>query len=152
MSRRICLSLLVASFALGAPTASLAQTSSQAQYQGVAPETQTPIDTGGNGSTGGTTGGGNSAAGGGPGTSATGSTGSGAGGTSSGASGNGGNTGTATGSGGSPSSAVGPTPSASRATSPFSGGDILLIVLACASLVGLGIVLRRTTRREPAGV
>jgi hypothetical protein len=153
MSRRICLAFLVASFALGAPTASLAQSSSQAQYQGVAPETQVPSAGGGNGTAGsggsgvsgtGVTSSGATKSSGGGGKSAAGSA-------NSGATGNGGSTGTATGSSGSQPAPAIAAPSASRATTPFSGGDIALIVLACAGMVGLGIVLRRTTRRDPAG-
>jgi hypothetical protein len=41
-------------------------------------------------------------------------------------------------------------PDASSSTSPFSGGDILWIVLAIAGLTGLGLLLRRTTRRSSA--
>ena len=44
------------------------------------------------------------------------------------------------------------TPSASNSTSPFSSGDFVWIVLACAGLAGLGFVLLRMTRNEPAGV
>src|SRR3954452_15950847 len=140
MSRRICLALLVGSFALGAPATSLAQSSSQAQYQGVAPETQTPV-TGPGGS--GTAGGG--AANGG--TSGSNSTGGNA---TSGASGNGGGAATSTPAGGAQSQPTA-SPEASSDTGPFSGGDFVLIVLACACLAGLGLVLRRATRRDPAG-
>ena len=144
MSRRICLALLAGSLALGAPATSLAQSSSQAQYQGVAPETQTPV-TGPGGSG---TSGGNATNGGANGTGGTAAT---SGGTS-GASGNGGGAaGTgAAGAGQSVQRAV--SPEASSDTGPFSGGDFVLIVLACAGLAGLGLVLRRATRREPAGV
>src|SRR3954466_4577167 len=90
MSRRICLALLVGSFALGAPATSLAQSSSQAQYQGVAPETQTPV-TGPGGSA---TAGGSAADGGTSGSNSTGGTAA-SGGTS-GASGNGGGAATST--------------------------------------------------------
>jgi hypothetical protein len=43
-------------------------------------------------------------------------------------------------------------PEASSDTSPFSSGDIVLIVVALAALAGLGLVLRRSTGRSPAGV
>ena len=146
MSRRICLALLVASFALGAPATSLAQSSSQAQYQGVAPETQTPV-TGPGGSG---TSGGNATNGGANGTGGTGGTAASGGGTS-GASGNGGGT-TGTGAAGAGQSAQRIlAPEASSDTGPFSSGDFVLIVLACAGLAGLGLVLRRATRREPTG-
>jgi cobalamin biosynthesis Mg chelatase CobN len=144
MSRRICLALLVASFALGAPATSLAQSSSQAQYQGVAPETQTPV-TGPGGSG---TAGGSAANGGTSGSNSTG--GNAANGTTSGASGNGGGAATST-PAGSAQSRPTASPQASSDTGPFSGGDFVLIVLACAGLAGLGLVLRRATRRDPAG-
>jgi cobalamin biosynthesis Mg chelatase CobN len=125
----------------------MAQSSSQAQYQGVAPETQLPgTGTGGGGSTNG-----------GAGTAATGSTQSN---NSNSATGggrpvSGGNRGTsgAAGNGGPSATATQPKvalPDASSSTSPFSGGDILWIVLAIAGLTGLGLLLRRTTRRSPA--
>src|SRR3954451_11795399 len=145
MSRRICLALLVASFALGAPATSLAQSSSQAQYQGVAPETRTPVTgTGGGGPSSG-----NAANGA---TNGTGGTAAPKGGTSgtSGASGNGGPAATApAGAGQSAQRAV--PPEASSDTGPFSNGDWLLLALACAGLTGLALLLRRSTRREPAG-
>src|SRR4051812_6130139 len=142
MSRRICLALLVASFALGAPATSLAQSSSQAQYQGVAPETQTPVT----GPGGGGASSGNAANGG---ANGTGGTAAPNGGTS-GASGNGGGASAApAGAGQSAQEAV--SPEASGDTGPFSSGDWVLIVLACAGLTGLGLLLRRATRREPAG-
>jgi cobalamin biosynthesis Mg chelatase CobN len=152
MSRRICLPVLVASFALGAPAASLAQSSSQAQYQGVAPDTQIANGAGNGGGTSGGTGSasGTNASGNGGATNGAGTSSSSSG--SSGASGNGGSTGTAAGSGGAGSGSVSASPAASSDTTPFSGGDIALILLACAGLIGLGVVLRRTTRREPAGV
>src|SRR6478609_3479058 len=84
MSRRICLLFLAASFALAAPATSLAQSSSQAQYQGVAPETSTPVTGSGGSPGGGTSSGGNAA------TGTGGSTATGTGGSTSGASGNGG--------------------------------------------------------------
>jgi hypothetical protein len=124
----------------------MAQSSSQAQYQGVAPETQLPVTgTGGGGTAGGSgvvaSGGGstqgngsNSATGGGRPVS-------GANGGTSGAAGNGGPTAAQ------PKIAL---PDASSSTSPFSGGDILWIVLAIAGLTGLGLLLRRTTHRSPA--
>jgi hypothetical protein len=145
MRRRICLA--VGLVALSVPATGWAQSSSQAQYQGVAPETQLPVTgTGGGGSTNG-----------GAGTAATGSTQSN---NSDSATGggrpvSGGNRGTsgAAGNGG-PSATATQTkvalPDASSSTSPFSGGDILWIVLAIAGLTGLGLLLRRTTRRSPA--
>ena len=141
MSRRICLALLVASFALGAPATSLAQSSSQAQYQGVAPETQTPVTGpgGGGASSGNVANGGTDGTGG---TAASGGT--------SGASGNGGGAATSTPAGSAQSQPTA-SPEASSDTGPFSNGDWLLIVLACAGLTGLGLLLRRSTRREPAG-
>ena len=146
MSRRICLPLLAASFALLVPSASLAQSSSQAQYQGVAPETQTPVTGGGN-----VTGTGGRTTGGSGGASATGTGGSTqtSGGTS-GASGNGGGGASAPASAGTKAAPVVKLPEASSDTSPFSGGDIVLVVVALAALAGLGIVLRRSTR-APAG-
>jgi hypothetical protein len=147
MSRRTCLPLLAASFALAAPSAGLAQSSSQAQYQGVAPETQTPVTGGGN-----VTGGGGGATGGSSGSGATGTGGSAqTGGGTSGASGNGGGA-SAPVSGGTNATPAVKLPEASSDTSPFSGGDIVLIVVALAALAGLGLVLRRSTRRAPAGV
>src|SRR4051812_7574177 len=139
MSRRICLALLVGSFALGAPATSLAQSSSQAQYQGVAPETQTPV-TGPGGS--GTAGGG--AANGG--TSGSNSTGGNA---TSGASGNGGGAATSTPAGGGQSPPPA-SPQASSDTRPFSGGDLVLLVLAPAGLARLRPVLRPPTRPHPS--
>jgi hypothetical protein len=146
MRRRICLA--VGLVALAVPASGMAQSSSQAQYQGVAPETQLPVTgTGGGGGTAGgsgvvTSGGGstqgngsNSATGGGRPVS-------GAKGGTSGAAGNGGPTATA-------QSKIA-LPNASSSTSPFSGGDILWIVLAIAGLTGLGLLLRRTTHRSPA--
>jgi hypothetical protein len=145
MRRRICLA--VGLVALSVPASGWAQSSSQAQYQGVAPETQLPVTgTGGGGSTNG-----------GAGTAATGSTQSN---NSNSATGggrpvSGGNRGTsgAAGNGGPSATATQPKvalPDASSSTSPFSGGDILWIVLAIAGLTGLGLLLRRTTRRSPA--
>jgi hypothetical protein len=144
----------------------MAQSSSQAQYQGVAPETQLPVT--GNGG-GGTSGGGNGTAvtgtggggstNGGAGTAATGSTQSNNSNSDSATGGgrpvSGGNRGTsgAAGNGGPSATATQPKvalPDASSSTSPFSGGDILWIVLAIAGLTGLGLLLRRTTRRSPA--
>src|SRR4051812_22109947 len=146
MRRRICLPLLAASIALGAPAAGHAQSSSQAQYQGVAPETQTPVTGGGPGGNGTTAG---NVAGGGKATGSGGTATSGGG--TSGASGNGGGGASApASSAGQPAQTVA-APKASRDTALFSGGDILLIVLGCLALAGLGIVLRRSTHREPAG-
>lgn len=147
MSRRICLLVLAVSFALAAPAATFAQSSSQAQYQGVAPETSTPVTgSGGSPGGGGTTGGGTTSGG-----SATGTGGSAhTGGTTSGASGNGGSGASA------PASAPGDvvskvaTPDASNDTSAFSGTDILWFVVALAGLTGLAFLLRRT-KRTPAG-
>ena len=135
MSRRICLLLLAASFALAAPAATFAQSSSQAQYQGVAPETSTPVT-----GSGGSTGGGTTSSG--TGGSQTGGTKS--GGTTSGASGNGGG-----GGGGASAPQFSPpavTPSASTQTAPFSGGDWIWIVIALAALTGLGFLLRYAMR------
>ena len=148
MSRRICLLLLAASFALAAPAATFAQSSSQAQYQGVAPETSTPVTGGGGtpgaGSTGTTSGSGGSSATGTGGSTAT-------GGTTSGASGNGGSGANApTASGGGQFTPPAVTPSASTDTAPFTGGDWVWIAIALACLVGLGLLLRRATR-TPAG-
>jgi hypothetical protein len=148
MSRRTCLPLLAASFALAAPSAGLAQSSSQAQYQGVAPETQTPVTGGGN-----VTGGGGGTTGGSSGRGATGTGGSGqTGGGTSGASGNGGGGASAPASDGTNATPAVKLPEASSDTSPFSGGDIVLIVVTLAALAGLGLALRRSTRRAPAGV
>ncbi|HET8537193.1 MAG TPA: hypothetical protein VFL73_08455 [Solirubrobacteraceae bacterium] len=147
MRRRICLA--VGLVALSVPATGWAQSSSQAQYQGVAPETQLPVTgTGGGGSTNG-----------GAGTAATGSTQSNNSNSDSATGGgrpvSGGNRGTsgAAGNGGPSATATQPKvalPDASSSTSPFSGGDILWIVLAIAGLTGLGLLLRRTTRRSPA--
>src|SRR3954454_18451586 len=117
MSRRICLLLVTASFALTAPAKGLAQSSSQAQYQGVAPETSLPVT--GSGGTPGNTSGGSAT----PSSGATGSGGSNAtGGSTSGASGNGGTgAGAPTASGGSASGGIAVTPHATSDTAPFSG-------------------------------
>jgi cobalamin biosynthesis Mg chelatase CobN len=143
MSRRICLFFLAVSFALAAPAVSLAQSSSQAQYQGVAPETSTPV-TGSGGTPGG---GGTTSSSGGSATPGTGGSTATGGGTS-GASGNGGTTGASTpaASGGGQTSRVAVTPEATSDTAPFSADDFVWIVLACAGLVGLGFLLRRATR------
>jgi hypothetical protein len=146
MRRRICLA--VGLVALSVPASGWAQSSSQAQYQGVAPETQLPVT--GNGG-GGTSGGGNGTAVTGGGTQSNGSSSA----TGGGRPVSGGNRGTsgAAGNGG-PSATATQTkvalPDASSSTSPFSGSDILWIVLAIAGLTGLGLLLRRTTRRSPA--
>lgn len=144
MRRRICLA--VGLVALSVPASSGAQSSSQAQYQGVAPETQLPVTGTGGGPSGGlaTVTGSGSTQGNGA-SSATGggrpvSGGNGAGGGSA-ANGGGGTTASQ------PKLAL---PDASSSTSPFSGGDIALIVIAIAGLTGLGLLLRRTTRRSPA--
>jgi cobalamin biosynthesis Mg chelatase CobN len=150
MSRRICLLFLAVSFALAAPATSLAQSSSQAQYQGVAPETSTPV-TGSGATPGGGSAGTTSSSGGGT-TGTGGSTATGGKGTTSGASGNGGSGASAPASSGAAgqSSAVAVTPETSSDTAPFSGGDFVWILLACAGLAGLGFLLRRATR-SPAG-
>ena len=146
MSRRICLLFIVASFALAAPATSLAQSSSQAQYQGVAPETSTPIT-----GSGGTPGGGNGTTPSGGGTAGTGgSTATGSGGTTSGASGNGGGGANAPAATGGQFTPPAVTPNASSETAPFSGSDWLWIVIALAALTGLGFLLRSATR-APAG-
>jgi hypothetical protein len=145
MRRRICLAIGLV--ALAVPASGMAQSSSQAQYQGVAPETQLPVTgTGGGGGTSGgaaVTGGGTVQSKGGSNTATGGgrpvSGGNGAG---SGTSANGGGAATAQ-----PRIAL---PSASSSTSPFSGGDFAWIVLAIIGLTGLGLLLRRTTRRSPA--
>ena len=146
MRRRICLAIGLV--ALAVPASGMAQSSSQAQYQGVAPETQLPVTgTGGGGGTSGAAAatGGNTTPSGNGSSSATGggrpvSGGNGAGGGSA-ANGGGGTTTSQ------PKIAL---PDASSSTSPFSGGDILWIVIAIAGLTGLGLLLRRTTRRSPA--
>src|SRR5262245_43478124 len=142
MSRRICLLVVAVSFALAAPAATFAQSSSQAQYQGVAPETSTPVT-----GTGGTPGAGTTSGG-----AATGTGGSNqSGGTTSGASGNGGGGGASTpGATGGQFTPPAVTPSASNETAPFSGGDWLWIIIALAALTGLGFLLHRATR-APAG-
>src|SRR6478735_4568827 len=149
MSRRICLLFLAASFALASPATSLAQSSSQAQYQGVAPETSTPVTgsggTPGGGTTGGSSNGGNSGT-----TGTGGSNAAGTGGSTSGASGNGGSGASAPTTGGSPFTPPAVTPTASSDTAPFTGGDWVWIAIALAALVGLGFLLRRATR-TPAG-
>src|SRR5438874_4750510 len=117
MSRRICLACITALIALGAPAAGLAQTSSQAQYQGVAPETQTPVGGAGNGGAGGAGSAGGNATGGGGSTTSSG--GSASGGTS-GASGNGGALSGVPAAGGAKSNPAIPAPSASSDTTLFS--------------------------------
>ena len=141
MSRRICLLVVAVSFALAAPAATFAQSSSQAQYQGVAPETSTPVT-----GSGGTPGGGTTAAGG-SGTTSSGTGGS----TQTGGSQNGGTTSGASGNGGGGASAPqfsppAVTPSGSSQTAPFSGGDWIWIVIALAALTGLGFLLRYAMR------
>jgi hypothetical protein len=148
MSRRICVPLLVTSFALAMPAATMAQSSSQAQYQGVAPETRSPVTgTAGGGPGGGGSAGGNVAGGGG---AATGTGGSSGASNSSGASGNGGNTGTAAAPTGTQPGPAIAAPTASSDTAPFTGGDIVLIVVGIISLAAMGFALRRGTR-APAG-
>jgi hypothetical protein len=138
MRRRICLALGLV--ALTVPASGWAQSSSQAQYQGVAPETRIPV--GGPGGTAGN--GGVVTSGGGNGSQATG------GGRPVSGVGRGSN-GSATNGGSSTASQTKVAlPDASSSTSPFSGGDILWIVLAIAGLTGLGLLLRRTTHRSPA--
>jgi cobalamin biosynthesis Mg chelatase CobN len=142
MRRRICLA--VGLVALAVPATGSAQSSSQAQYQGVAPETQLPVtgNGGGPGTGGGAaatsgaqstaTGGGRPVSGGNRGAKATGGTKA---------------TGTAGATSAQPKVAL---PQASSSTSPLSGGDIVLVVLAAIGLTGLGLLLRRSTRRSPA--
>jgi hypothetical protein len=142
MRRRIC--LVVGLAALAVPASGWAQSSSQAQYQGVAPETQIPV--GGPGGTAGSGGVVTSGGGGGSHATGTGRPVSGAGSHPAGGDGTvlttkkqgGGTTGLSL-------------PSASSSTSPFGGGDIVLIVLAVVGLVALGLVLRRGTRHTPSG-
>ncbi|HET8536762.1 MAG TPA: hypothetical protein VFL73_06235 [Solirubrobacteraceae bacterium] len=144
MRRRICLA--VGLVALTVPASGWAQSSSQAQYQGVAPETQIPVtgNGGGNGTSGGAavTGGGSAQSNGSNSATGGGRPVSGRDRGTSGAAGNGGAAATSQ-----PKVAL---PDASSSTSPFSGGDILWIVIAIAGLTGLGLLLRRTTRRSPA--
>lgn len=146
MRRRICLA--VGLVALAVPASSWAQSSSQAQYQGVAPETQLPVTGSGGGPS---AGGGIGTTSGGPGNTATGGGRpvSGGNGTAAKGGGGAGATGNGTTGGGAGTPAVS-LPDASKSTSPFSGGDILLIVLAIAGMTGLGLLLRRSTRRSPA--
>jgi cobalamin biosynthesis Mg chelatase CobN len=143
MSRRICLLFLAVSFALAAPAASLAQSSSQAQYQGVAPETSTPVS--GSGGTPGAGTNGTSSSGGSGGTSGTGGS-TQSSGTTSGASGNGGGGANAPAATGGQFTPPAVTPNASSDTAPFSSGDWVWIVIALAALTGLGFLLRRATR------
>ena len=138
MRRRICLA--VGLVALSIPASGWAQSSSQAQYQGVAPETQIPV--GGPGGTAGS--GGVVTSGGGNGSQATG------GGRPVSGVGRGGNGSATNGAGSTASQTKVALPDASSSTSPFSGSDILWIVLAIAGLTGLGLLLRRTTHRSPA--
>jgi len=144
MRRRICLA--VGLVALAVPATGSAQSSSQAQYQGVAPETQLPVT--GNGGGPGTSGGGGAVVTGG---SQSGGTGSATGGGRPVSGQDRGKNGAATSGGGDtsaqPKVAL---PQASSSTSPLSGGDIVLIVLAAVGLTGLGLLLRRSTRRSPA--
>jgi cobalamin biosynthesis Mg chelatase CobN len=140
MRRRICLAIGLV--ALSIPASGWAQSSSQAQYQGVAPETQLPVTGTGGGSgngaavTGGVNqSGSNQATGGGRPVSGV---------------GRGGNGSATNGAGSTASQTKVALPDASSSTSPFSGGDILWIVLAIAGLTGLGLLLRRTTHRSPA--
>lgn len=142
MSRRICIACLAGVLASAAPAvAGVNYTSSETQYQGVLPEataTGAPGGGTGPGANGGATGAGGNGANG------TTNAGNGAGAGSS-------TPGTAPGAKGSGGSSAGASAaSADSATRPFSGGDILLAVLAAAGLLALGIVLRRSTRREPA--
>src|SRR3954468_18353742 len=112
MSRRTCLTTLVASLALAAPATSLAQSSSQAQYQGVAPETRIPVAGADNGTPGGPAGTTSSGAA----TTTGAATPSGTG--TSGASGNGGPLSGAPAAGGAKSNPQIPAPSASSDTMP----------------------------------
>jgi hypothetical protein len=142
MRRRICLAAGLV--ALSVPASGMAQSSSQAQYQGVAPETQLPVT--------GTGGGGGTASGAGVVTSGSSTLGNGSNSATGGgrpvSGGNRGGGGSAS-KGGAHQTKVA-LPDASSSTSPFSGGDILWIVLAIAGLTGLGLLLRRTTHRSPA--
>jgi hypothetical protein len=144
MRRRICLA--VGLVALAVPATGSAQSSSQAQYQGVAPETQLPVT--GNGGGSGPSGGGGAVVTGG---SQSGGSGSATGGgrpvSGQGRGKNGAATSGGTGTTAQPKVAL---PQASSSTSPLSGGDIVLIVLAAIGLTGLGLLLRRSTRRSPA--
>jgi cobalamin biosynthesis Mg chelatase CobN len=142
MRRRICLA--VGLVALSIPASGWAQSSSQAQYQGVAPETQLPVTGTGGGSgtsggaavtSGGNQSGSNQATGGGRPLSGV---------------GRGGNGSATNGAGSTDSQTKVALPDASSSTSPFSGGGILWIVVAIAGLTGLGLLLRRTTHRSPA--
>jgi hypothetical protein len=144
MRRRICLA--VGLVALSVPASGWAQSSSQAQYQGVAPETQLPVT--GNGGAG-TAGGGGVVTGGGTAQGNGSSSATGGGRPVSGGNRNSGGT-SANGGGAATSQPKVALPDASSSTSPFSGRDILWIVLAIAGLTGLGLLLRRTTRRSPA--
>jgi hypothetical protein len=147
MRRRICLA--VGLVALAVPASGWAQSSSQAQYQGVAPETQVPI-TGGGGPAGG---GGAAVTGTGGGTTATGGGRPTSGRPTKATAGKGGNSTspTSTANRGGTKAPVVSLPSASSSTSPFGGSDIVLIVLAVIGLVALGLVLRRGTRHTPSG-
>jgi hypothetical protein len=143
MRRRIC--LVFGLVALAVPASGWAQSSSQAQYQGVAPETQLPVTGTGGGS--GTSGGAAAVPGGSQSNGSNQATGGGrpvSGGNRPGADGD---VVTTTKHGDATKVAL---PDASSSTSPFSGGDILWIVLAIAGLTGLGLLLRRTTHRSPA--
>jgi cobalamin biosynthesis Mg chelatase CobN len=144
MRRRICLA--VGLVALAVPATGSAQSSSQAQYQGVAPETQLPVT--GNGGGPGTSGGGGAVVTGG---SQSGGSGSATGGgrpvSGQGRGKNSAATGGGAGTAAQPKVAL---PQASGSTSPLSGGDIVLVVLAAIGLTGLGLLLRRSTRRSPA--
>jgi hypothetical protein len=143
MRRRIC--LVFGLVALAVPASGWAQSSSQAQYQGVAPETQLPVTGTGGGS--GTSGGAAAVPGGSQSNGSNQATGGGrpvSGGSRTGADGD---VLTTTKHSGTTQVAL---PDASSSTSPFSGGDILWIVLAIAGLTGLGLLLRRTTHRSPA--
>jgi cobalamin biosynthesis Mg chelatase CobN len=144
MRRRICLA--VGLVALAVPATGSAQSSSQAQYQGVAPETQLPVT--GNGGGSGTSGGGGAVVTGG---SQSGGSSSATGGgrpvSGQGRGKNGAATSGGTGTTAQPKVAL---PQASSSTSPLSGSDIVLIVLAAIGLTGLGLLLRRSTRRSPA--
>jgi cobalamin biosynthesis Mg chelatase CobN len=144
MRRRICLALGLV--ALAVPASGWAQSSSQAQYQGVAPETQLPVTGTGGGSG---TSGGNGAAVTGGGNQSGSNQATGGGRPVSGV-GRGGNGSATNGAGSTASQTKVALPDASSSTSPFSGGDILWIVLAIAGLTGLGLLLRRTTHRSPA--
>ncbi|HUR85605.1 MAG TPA: hypothetical protein VMY78_09685 [Solirubrobacteraceae bacterium] len=139
MRSRFLLALLVGLLAVAAlPAAGLAQTAGQIEYGGVAAASETsPPATAG--TTAGTTAGagvlGETAE------SDPGASGSGAAGES-----------TGSGSGTAPSgSAAQVAADTSDGTLPFTGRDLLLMLVAGLGLVGIGVALRTATRQSPAG-